>query len=283
MTRERARRCEGNSGMAEAFDVIVVGGGNAAFCAALAAQEQGAKVLMLEARAGGRVGRQQPLHRGLDARGLQRRRRHQDAGARPHRAGDRRDRLRHLHGRPVLRRHGAGDAEPRRSRPGRAAGHQELRHVLLAARQGHPLHPDLRPAGVQDRRQVQVLGRADGRGGRRRAGPGQDGDRGGAEARHRDPLRDPGAEPAVRRRARQRRARPPRRRRERHPRQGGGARLRRLRGQRRMAHPLSRSGLGPRQGARHPLQHRRRHPHGARHRRDAATATGRAATPCSGR
>src|SRR5262245_66090107 len=30
-------------------DVIVVGGGNAAFCAALAAQEQGASVLMLEA------------------------------------------------------------------------------------------------------------------------------------------------------------------------------------------------------------------------------------------
>src|SRR3979409_1128936 len=31
------------------FDVIVVGGGNAAFCAALAAREQGAWVLMLEA------------------------------------------------------------------------------------------------------------------------------------------------------------------------------------------------------------------------------------------
>ena len=31
------------------YDVIVVGGGNAAFCAALAAQEQGATVLMLEA------------------------------------------------------------------------------------------------------------------------------------------------------------------------------------------------------------------------------------------
>jgi predicted oxidoreductase len=30
------------------YDVIVVGGGNAAFCAALAAQEQGAKVVMLE-------------------------------------------------------------------------------------------------------------------------------------------------------------------------------------------------------------------------------------------
>jgi tricarballylate dehydrogenase len=31
------------------FDVVVVGGGNAAFCAALAAQEKGARVLMLEA------------------------------------------------------------------------------------------------------------------------------------------------------------------------------------------------------------------------------------------
>ncbi|MFB0933292.1 MAG: FAD-binding protein, partial [Pseudomonadales bacterium] len=30
------------------FDVIVVGAGNAAFCAALSAQENGAKVLMLE-------------------------------------------------------------------------------------------------------------------------------------------------------------------------------------------------------------------------------------------
>ena len=33
----------------QSADVIVVGAGNAAFCAALAAQEQGAKVLMLEA------------------------------------------------------------------------------------------------------------------------------------------------------------------------------------------------------------------------------------------
>ena len=30
------------------FDVIVVGGGNAAFCAALSAQEQGARVVVLE-------------------------------------------------------------------------------------------------------------------------------------------------------------------------------------------------------------------------------------------
>ena len=34
--------------MADAYDVVVVGAGNAAFCAALAAQERGAKVLVLE-------------------------------------------------------------------------------------------------------------------------------------------------------------------------------------------------------------------------------------------
>ena len=35
-----------------------------------------------------------------------------------------------------------------------------------------------------------------------------------------------------------------------------------------MAHALSGPGLGSRQGARHALQHRRRHPHGARDRRE---------------
>src|SRR5580658_11120248 len=34
--------------MANAYDVIVIGGGNAAFCAALAARESGASVLVLE-------------------------------------------------------------------------------------------------------------------------------------------------------------------------------------------------------------------------------------------
>ena len=43
----------------------------------------------------------------------------------------------------------------------------------------------------------------------------------------------------------------------------GGARLRRLRGQRRLARALSGAGLGPRQGARHALQPGRRHSHGA--------------------
>ena len=53
-------------------------------------------------------------------------------------------------------------------------------------------------------------------------------------------------------------------------RQGRGAGLRRLREQRRDAHALSRPDLGPRQGARHALQHRRRHQHGAGDRRQAA-------------
>src|SRR5829696_5390585 len=35
-------------GGGEEFDVVVVGGGNAAFCAALSAQEQGARVVVLE-------------------------------------------------------------------------------------------------------------------------------------------------------------------------------------------------------------------------------------------
>ena len=52
-----------------------------------------------------------------------------------------------------------------------------------------------------------------------------------------------------------------------HPLQVRGDRLRRLRIQRRDAHALSRPRLGAREGARHALQHRRRHQHGARHRR----------------
>ena len=53
-------------------------------------------------------------------------------------------------------------------------------------------------------------------------------------------------------------------------RQGRGAGLRRLREQRRDAHALPRADLGSRQGARHALQHRRRHQHGAGDRRQGA-------------
>jgi succinate dehydrogenase/fumarate reductase flavoprotein subunit len=50
----------------QAADVIVVGAGNAAFCAALAAQEHGAEVVMLEAAVFDTD--QQPI-RGLDTAG----------------------------------------------------------------------------------------------------------------------------------------------------------------------------------------------------------------------
>ena len=253
--------------MAE-YDVIVVGGGNAAFCAALAAQEQGAKVVVLEAapedEAGGNsrftAGSIRVVYNGVDdIKTLI-----PDLTA----EGDRGDRLRHLHRRPVLRRHGAGHAEPRQSRPGRAPGDAQLRHAELDAREGRALHPDLRPAGVQDRRQVQVLGRPDGRSpsaaarassrcSRSRAKKRgieiryqtralsliHDGDRvEGVRVRH------DGKESEIRGKA-------------------VVLAVRRLPGQSGMAHALSRPGLGPRQGARHPLQHRRRHPHGARDRR----------------
>src|SRR5271165_1318394 len=47
--RNGARVAARDGGMAnQAYDVVVVGGGNAALCAALAAVEQGAKVALLE-------------------------------------------------------------------------------------------------------------------------------------------------------------------------------------------------------------------------------------------
>ena len=214
--------------------MIVVGGGNAAFCAALAAREQGATVADARGRARGRIRRQQPLHRGRRC-------------ASPTTASttSRRwcptsptqeiaeHRFRHLHRGPVLRRHGAGDADTAPIPTWSSCwSRKSFDTMLLDARQGRALHPDLRPAGVQDRRQVQVLGRPHGRGGRRRAGPRRDArptprTKRGIEIRYAHAR----AEPAVRRRARVGRARPARRRRERSARQGGRARLRRLRGQ----------------------------------------------------
>ena len=79
------------------YDVVVVGAGNAALCAALAAREHGARVLVLERapedEAGGNsrftAGLMRVAYNGVDD--LKR----ADAGS--HRGGDRAHRLRHLH------------------------------------------------------------------------------------------------------------------------------------------------------------------------------------------
>ena len=99
-------------------------------------------------------------------------------------------RLRHLHRGAVPRRHGARHRVPLRSGPDRdprQAAACRPWHWMRSARRA--LHRRVGPAGVQDRRQVQVLGRPHGRGGRRRAGPGRIADADREEGRHRDLVR----------------------------------------------------------------------------------------------
>ena len=173
------------------FDVVVVGAGNAALCAALAAEENGAKVLVLERanedESGGNsrftAGAMRVVYDGV--------RRPQGLDARPHQRGDRQHRFRHLHPGSVLRRHGAGHAIPGRSGHGRVAGHALARHPPLDAREGGAVRADLGPPGIQGRRQVQVLGRAHGGGLGRRSRAGRFAARDRDETGHRDPLRPP--------------------------------------------------------------------------------------------
>ncbi len=206
--------------------------------------------------AGGGVRRQHPVHRGRDPLRLQRGRGPARADARSHRGRDRAHRLRRLYRGPVLRRHGAGDREPRRPRSRRAAGSAQQSDPAVAAQQGDALRADLRPAGVQGRRPLQVLGRADGGSLGRRPRHRRSAEERGCKARHPDRLRGARDVPAARRRRCAWRHRALSGKDARDPLPGSGPRSGRLRGQSRVAHPLSRPGLGPRQSARHALQHR---------------------------
>ena len=171
-------------------DVIVVGAGNAAFCAALAAQEHGAKVVMLEAapqeESGGNsrftAGSIRVVYNGVaDIKTLV-----PDLTPAEIESTD----------------FGTYTADQFFDDMARVTQHradpdlvellvtESFRDAQLDARQGRALHSDLRPSGVQDRRQVQILGRLDGRSGRRRAGSGRHADGGRDEARHRHPLSD---------------------------------------------------------------------------------------------
>ena len=192
-------------------DVIVVGGGNAAFCAALAAAEQGVSVLVLERapedEAGGNsrftAGAFRCVYDGVeDLRALMPDLTDEEVAE---------VRLRHLHRRKILRRHGPHHRIPHRSRPVRNPDQAQQGDHVVDARQGRALHADLGTPGLQDRRHVQVLGRADGGSRGRRARPGRCADQDRAQEQCHDRLRRPRAVADRRRRGRQGRARQARR------------------------------------------------------------------------
>ena len=152
-------------------DVVVVGAGNAAFCAALGRRGAGCSGHRAGAGAGGRERRQQPLHGRRHPLRLSRRRRSQGAHARPDRGGDRTGPI----SAPTPRTSSSttcSASREYRTDPGavRAPGAPQLRDDEVAARQGRALPADLWPPGLQGRRQVQVLGRPDRRGLGRRPG-----------------------------------------------------------------------------------------------------------------
>ena len=123
--RKREAIREMTSKLPASSDVVVIGAGNAAFCAALAAAESKVSVLVLErapeAESGGNsrftAGAFRCVYDGVED--LRR------ADARPDGRRGREHRLRHLHRGAVLRRHGPRHRVPHRPRAVRAAGHAQ--------------------------------------------------------------------------------------------------------------------------------------------------------------
>ena len=164
-------------------DVIVVGAGNAAFCAALAAHEQGAKVAMLEAapedESGGNsrftAGSIRVVYNGVD---------------------DIKTLVPDLTPAEIettdFGTYTAGQFFDDMARVTQHHSDPDLVELLVTKSfdslnwmgQRCTPHSDLWAAGVQGRGQVQVLGRPDGRIGRRRPGPDRDAHRSGEKARH---------------------------------------------------------------------------------------------------
>ena len=216
---------------APSADVIVVGAGNAAFCAALAAQEAGAKVLMLEAapedESGGNsrftAGSIRVVYNGVD---------------------DIKTLVPDLTAAEIeTTDFGTYTADQFFDDMARVTQHRadpDLVELLvtksfefaqLDAQQRRAADPDLRPPGVQDRGQIQILGRPDGRIRRRRPRVDRDAHGSREKARRRNSLCGPRHRSVVRRQSRRRY---PRARARRSPRAAceiGGACLRRFPGQ----------------------------------------------------
>ena len=138
---ERNLRMSGK--LDERYDVVVVGAGNAGLCAALAALDRGVRVLVLERSSEEERGR-------FNAFRLRGHRRSPRARSGPPRVRAGADRLRLIPRVAVPRGHGAGDQVPRRFRPRRDLGPEELRHVALDARQGGTVLSELSPSGITD-------------------------------------------------------------------------------------------------------------------------------------
>ena len=263
-------------------DVLVIGAGNAAANAALQARELGASVAMLETAPREARGGNSAFTGGAfrftfsTVEDLRR------ARARHPRPRPRQHRFRQLHGRAVLRRHASPDRVPLRPRADGRADRRQLRRGAVAQEAGHPLPARARPAGVQGRRQVQVLGRARLPPAGRRRTAGQDAARDGRAGRHQGALRHDRRRSHPRRRPRAGRARAPAWRGGRAAGQGRGDGLRRLRIQPGDARPLSRAptGTSPRCAA--PASTTARATAWPSSSVPPRTATGRAPMPCNG-
>ena len=259
-------------------DVLVVGAGNAALCAAISAHENGARVLMLEAapfeERGGNShftgGAFRFAYRGVD------------------------DLIAVL---PSLANEDLSNVDfgtyteeqffddmfevtEYRTDPDlcEILVRNSLDTATLGGAAGREAAARARAAGLQGRRQVQVLGRACAAHLGRRAGdcsrrsmPMWSGaaSRSSTRRRRSSLIREHGRVDGRRRRASRRAGRDQGRR--------GRARLRQLRVQSGNARALSRAGLGARENPRHALQHGRRPQHGAGASARGRTATGRAA------
>ena len=145
----------------EGYDVVVVGAGNAALCAALAARENGARVAVLERatkREHGGNSRFTMASMRFAYDGIER---PDGGGAAADRRGSRPRRLRRLHRGAVPGRSRLDQRRALRSRSGASSGERQPRHPAVDGGAGRALRAALgQPVVRRRRRPPPVLGRA---------------------------------------------------------------------------------------------------------------------------